>query len=578
MRHLPGLMLSAAAIFLSGTALVPSTPARAAVSFNINFGFNTFHDRLSDGGRWLHSPVWGDVWRPRRGLVGADFQPYTNGYWEFTDEYGWYWVSEDPFDDVVYHYGRWVYDPDLNWVWIPGYTWGPGWVVWRDGGGYSGWMPMPPDEAFISGTGLSLGMNFGSWGANFYGYNRWYGNRVDPGRFWVFVDSRNLANRDYRRFVVPRERARIIINNTRNVTRFVVVNNRVVNRSIDVRVVERASGHRIVPVPARQVIKPNAIVTTVDESNRIRQRERAQHPIGVGFVKGGAGANGNQPGNGRPGGAMGGAGGNQGGLGAAITGGPSNGTGGRKDRGPQQNGSSGNAMTGSPNGTGNEPATGPDNGPRGPHNPAGGAAPSDNGAAAGAGGAEKPKHERNNSDGGTMTGPAGSPGTTSPGDNGAAAGTGADKPKHERNNNSGAATGPSDNGAAPESGGPEKPKREHNNNAGGSMTGPAQNGATPSSDNAAPSTGPNSATRAPRGITPSDNTTNGASGNNPSQPPEPRHRAPGTTNGPGPNSAAQTPGGGSTVQQQQPDQGTAPKKKNPKHNQQGTTPDSGTPQ
>src|SRR5262249_48394448 len=138
---------------------------------------------------------------------------------------------------------------------------------------------------------------------NFYGYNRWYGNRVDPGRFWVFVDNRNLASRDYRRFVVPRERARIVINNTRNVTKFEGVNNRVVNRSIDVKVVERASGRRIEPVPATRVIKPNAIVTTVDESNRVRERERAQHPIRTDAFKGqgtgsAGGANDNQPGNG----------------------------------------------------------------------------------------------------------------------------------------------------------------------------------------------------------------------------------------------------------------------------------------
>ena len=164
MRSLPGFVFSAAAMLMTGAAIVPAEPAQAAVSFNLNFGFNYFHDRLADRGRWVSSPIWGDVWQPGRRFVGADFQPYTNGYWEYTDEYGWYWVSDDPFDDVVYHYGRWVYDPDMSWVWIPGYTWGPGWVVWREGDGYSGWLPMPPDEAFVSGSGLSLGMNFGSSG------------------------------------------------------------------------------------------------------------------------------------------------------------------------------------------------------------------------------------------------------------------------------------------------------------------------------------------------------------------------------------------------------------------------------
>jgi hypothetical protein len=279
MPRLSALLFRTAAALLMGTAAAAVVPAGAGAAVHIDFGFHYFQDRLGAQGRWIYNPIWGEVWQPRRRLVGAGFQPYTNGYWQFTAEYGWYWVSYDPFDDLVYHYGRWVFDPAQGWLWLPGYTWGPGWVIWREGGGYSGWMPMPPDETFISGSGLSLGLNFGSWGVNFYGYNRWYGGRVDPSRFWIFVSNRDLADRDYRKFVVPRDRAKSLIAGTRNVTRFEVVNNRVVNRSLDVKAIERAAGRRIAPVPAKSVIKPNAVVMTVDESRTIRQRERAQHPI-----------------------------------------------------------------------------------------------------------------------------------------------------------------------------------------------------------------------------------------------------------------------------------------------------------
>ena len=79
--------LSTAAILLAGTAPVVIAPAKAAFSFNINFGFNTFRDRLGDRGRWVHNAYWGEVWQPRRRVVGDNFQPYTNGYWEYTDEY-----------------------------------------------------------------------------------------------------------------------------------------------------------------------------------------------------------------------------------------------------------------------------------------------------------------------------------------------------------------------------------------------------------------------------------------------------------------------------------------------------------
>jgi hypothetical protein len=268
----------AAALLLSGVSMVAISPS-AVAQMNVRIGFDFFHNRLAHDGRWIQHPVWGDVWRPRPGLVGADFQPYTNGYWQYTDEYGWYWVSDDPFDDVVYHYGRWVYDPQWQWLWVPGYTWAPAWVVWREGDDYTGWMPMPPDEEFASGGGVRFGVNIGGIGLDFY--NKRYGGRVDPDRFFVFVNNRHLVARDYRRFVVPRDRIKIVLGRTRPATKFEVVNNRVVNRGVDLRIVERATGHRIAPVSAKAVIKPNAVITTVDEGKQIRTRERASHPIDV---------------------------------------------------------------------------------------------------------------------------------------------------------------------------------------------------------------------------------------------------------------------------------------------------------
>ncbi len=539
MRSLPGFVFSAAAMLMTGAAIVPAEPARAAVSFNLDFGFNYFHDRLADRGRWVSSPIWGDVWQPGRRFVGADFQPYTNGYWEYTDEYGWYWVSDDPFDDVVYHYGRWVYDPDMSWVWIPGYTRGPGWVVWREGDGYSGWLPMPPDEAFISGNGLSLGMNFGSSGVNFYGYDRWYGNRVDPDRFWVFVDNRNLANRDYRRFVVPRERAKALVTSTRNVTKFEVVNNRVVNRSIDVKIVERASGRRIAPVPAREVIKANAIVTTVDESNRVRERERVQHPIRADFTKGATGAKGNQPGNasGRPGGAMTG--------GAAQTNGAAEG--GKRDRSDVSG--NGGAMTG--------------------------------GAAQTNGAAEGGKHDRNDGSGGnTSTGASGATGGEQSPDNDTAtrnprnlsngssdsnAGTidGAQDRTNPGAHNNGTMTGPQTGGQPSSSNGStDVPRRAHNANPGGAM------GTENSGQNTASPSGTSSgANRTPR----NNGATTGPTGNVPAQQAEPKHQ---------PQNPAGNPNGshptGASNGQQPDNSGNEQKKK--KHNPPGTTPAPGTPQ
>src|SRR5437588_733515 len=47
--------------------------------------------------------------------------------------------------ETCYPYGRWYDDPDNGWVWVPGSVWGPSWVAWREGDGYSAWAPLPPE-------------------------------------------------------------------------------------------------------------------------------------------------------------------------------------------------------------------------------------------------------------------------------------------------------------------------------------------------------------------------------------------------------------------------------------------------
>ncbi|MFD2058744.1 DUF6600 domain-containing protein [Mesorhizobium calcicola] len=101
----------------------------------------TIRERLSGYGGWRTSSRFGDVWFP---TVRAEWRPYTEGRWVWTDD-GWYWQSAEPFGDVVYHYGRWAYDSDFGWVWIAGDQWAPAWVVWRQGGDDVGWAPAPPD-------------------------------------------------------------------------------------------------------------------------------------------------------------------------------------------------------------------------------------------------------------------------------------------------------------------------------------------------------------------------------------------------------------------------------------------------
>ena len=108
-----------------------------------------FRQALSPYGEWRHSKRWGDVWTPR---IHAGWRPYTVGRWIYTDDWGWYWVAGEPeaqWGWVVYHYGRWALDPDLGWIWVPDDTWGPSWVMWRQGTEQLGWAPMPPESLLV---------------------------------------------------------------------------------------------------------------------------------------------------------------------------------------------------------------------------------------------------------------------------------------------------------------------------------------------------------------------------------------------------------------------------------------------
>ncbi len=271
--------------------VVTAVPAQAQMRSHI--GFDRFHDQLAQYGDWVYSDRWGLVWQPAD--VPDDFRPYySDGHWAYTRAYGWIWASDYDWGDIAFHYGRWVDDPYDGWMWIPGYSWSPGWVIWRSNGRSVGWMAMPPDDQFLRGRGdYSIGISFGGISVNWndtsgdYGYSRWYGHDYDERRFaanWTFVDTGHMADRDYRQVAYAPDRAIISIRQTTNITNYTVVNNYVVNRSIDVHAVEQASGHPVPTVADATVIKHPDLVMTVDASQKVHAQEFARAPHGTGVA------------------------------------------------------------------------------------------------------------------------------------------------------------------------------------------------------------------------------------------------------------------------------------------------------
>ena len=109
-----------------------------------------FRTALQPYGRWQQHSRWGEVWSPAN--RARDWRPYTVGRWAYTDDWGWYWISdaaEANWGWMTYHYGRWVFDAEFGWIWVPGQEWSPGWVQWRHGAQYIGWAPLPPEEIVV---------------------------------------------------------------------------------------------------------------------------------------------------------------------------------------------------------------------------------------------------------------------------------------------------------------------------------------------------------------------------------------------------------------------------------------------
>src|SRR3954454_10183824 len=85
----------------AGIHVGPSGHAR------VDLGF--FYDDLASYGNWIERPSYGWVWRPSH--VASSWRPYQSGHWAWTD-YGWTWISDEPYGWATYHYGRWYDDAE----------------------------------------------------------------------------------------------------------------------------------------------------------------------------------------------------------------------------------------------------------------------------------------------------------------------------------------------------------------------------------------------------------------------------------------------------------------------------------
>jgi hypothetical protein len=167
------------------------TPAIAQVSEDFQFALEPY-------GRWRPHPRFGEVWVPTG--VPRDWRPYENGHWVYTDEWGWYWVSEPAEQDwgwVTYHYGRWAFERRIGWFWVPGEEWAPAWVDWRYSNEYIGWAALPPDDLIDAYA-------------------------AEPA-LWIFVPGRYMTAPRLRTYIVTPQRRATALRSTQLVNRTMAV-------------------------------------------------------------------------------------------------------------------------------------------------------------------------------------------------------------------------------------------------------------------------------------------------------------------------------------------------------------------
>jgi hypothetical protein len=186
---------------------------------SVDLGF--FYDNLASYGNWIQRPSYGWVWTPNQ--VSADWRPYQDGHWVWTDE-GWTWISDEPYGWATYHYGRWYDDPEVGWSWVPGNEWAPAWVDWQEGENYVGWAPLPP----------SYDINVGYGG----------GYRLAP-EAYVFVPERNFLSVSIGAYIVPRLQVTSFFGRTRNYTSYRHEGDRIYNVGVPIERIQRVVGRQV---------------------------------------------------------------------------------------------------------------------------------------------------------------------------------------------------------------------------------------------------------------------------------------------------------------------------------------------
>lgn len=236
---------------------LPAAP-RAEAQTPAPLPFDYFYNSLIPYGGWVQVEGYGYCWHPYN--VAADWRPYADGYWAYTED-GWTWVSYEPFGWITYHYGRWLRLEDYGWCWTPGYEWAPAWVSWRVGEDYIGWAPLPPEAVFQADVGFDPGCDTA--------YD------IGPASY-NFCEVRFFGSPALRSVLFDPDRNRAIIARTANVTRTIYRNSAIVVGGPDFALLSKKSAQ---PIPSLQLVRQTDTAAVGGAGNRALYSRRAGNQL-----------------------------------------------------------------------------------------------------------------------------------------------------------------------------------------------------------------------------------------------------------------------------------------------------------
>lgn len=247
------------AVLMSALIILGAPIKKANAQPNVSVSFQMFYNNLQPYGQWINYGQHGYCWVPNN--VGSNFRPYySNGHWVMTD-YGNTWVSDYSWGWAPFHYGRWTYDDYYGWIWVPGNTWGPAWVSWRNGGGYYGWAPLAP------GINVNIAI-----GPRSYCSNDW----------WVFIPQRHIYSNRFQRYWRGAQYNTTIINRTTVINNTYVRGNRRYVAGPRRASVQQATGRPVRTYGVRSGLKPGRsqvrgnTLSVYNPNVRQRNNERPQ--------------------------------------------------------------------------------------------------------------------------------------------------------------------------------------------------------------------------------------------------------------------------------------------------------------